>query len=105
MRQYLGKTKTGGLQIPFRNVFCEALYEMEQRDKNSRGAVVSLVEGATGLGSLSLFSFGGLRSLCSVCLCFVSFILTTLQQSPHVWFIYILCYCRLYMSSWERGTG
>lgn len=50
MMQYLGKTKTGALKIPFRNCFCEDLYEMEQRDKNSRGAVVSLVEGATGLG-------------------------------------------------------
>lgn len=35
---------------------------MEQRDKNSRGAVVSMVEGATGLGSPSL-SLSSLSSL------------------------------------------
>lgn len=76
MMQYFGKTKTGALKIPFRNCFCEDLYEMEQRDKNSWGAVVSQVEGATGLVweaslFLSLFSLGGLRSEVSVQCLFV----------------------------------
>lgn len=74
MMQYLGKTKTGERKIPFRNCFCEDLYEMEQRDKNSRGAVVSLDWFGKPLSSsLSLLSQRSLRSLCSVCLCFVEF--------------------------------